>query len=219
MRMNITVNKKEVKSMKRKIALLAGTLLFVLVSCAVITVNIYFPEKDVKEAYKTLEKELMGTDQKTDETKPEGKPESSIRFELVPSAYAQESEVAEKIAEIVKKMPDVVNAYKDMGARIADIDRLRDSGVVGEGNKGVLVVREGTLTPSDKGLFDSENQDRQTVMQGMTKAIIRINRVPENEENLKQVTPQAVEQFASIRRDSAKKGWWIQDANGNWSKK
>lgn len=205
--------------MKRKIALLAGTLLFVLVSCAVITVNIYFPEKDVKEAYKTLEKELMGTDQKTDETKPEGKPESSIRFELVPSAYAQESEVADKIAEIVKKMPDVVNAYKDMGARIADIDRLRDSGVVGEGNKGVLVVREGTLTPSDKSLFDSENQDRQTVMQGMTKAIIRINRVPENAENLKQVTPQAVEQFASIRRDSAKKGWWLQDANGNWSKK
>jgi len=219
MRMNITVNKKEVKSMKRKIALLAGTLLFVLVSCAVITVNIYFPEKDVKEAYKTLEKELMGTDQKTDETKPEGKPESSIRFELIPSAYAQESEVADKIAEIVKKMPDVVNAYKDMGARIADIDRLRDSGVVGEGNKGVLVVREGTLTPSDKSLFDSENQDRQTVMQGMTKAIIRINRVPENAENLKQVTPQAVEQFASIRRDSAKKGWWLQDANGNWSKK
>lgn len=219
MRMNITVNKKEVKSMKRKIALLAGTLLFVLVSCAVITVNIYFPEKDVKEAYKTLEKELMGTDQKTDETKPEGKPESSIRFELVSSAYAQESEVADKIAEIVKKMPDVVNAYKDMGARIADIDRLRDSGVVGEGNKGVLVVREGTLTPSDKSLFDSENQDRQTVMQGMTKAIIRINRVPENAENLKQVTPQAVEQFASIRRDSAKKGWWLQDANGNWSKK
>jgi hypothetical protein len=216
---NLKVNKKEVNSMKRKIALLAGTLLFVLVSCAVITVNIYFPEKDVKEAYKTLEKELMGTDQKTDEKKPEGKPESSIRFELIPSAYAQESGLADKIAEIVKKMPDVVNAYKDMGARIADIDRLRDSGVVGEGNKGLLVVREGTLPPADRNLFDMENQDRKTVMQGMTRAIIRINRVPENEENLKQVTPQAVEQFASIRRDSAKKGWWAQDANGNWSKK
>jgi len=205
--------------MKRKIALLAGTLLFVLVSCAVITVNIYFPEKDVKEAYKALEKELMGTDVKPNEQKPAGKPESSIWFELVPSAYAQESGLADKIAEIVKKMPDVVNAYKDMGARITDIDRLRDSGVVGEGNKGVLVVREGTLTPADRELFDRENQDRKTVMQGMTKAIIRINRVPENEENLKQVTPQAVEQFASIRRDSAKKGWWIQDANGNWAKK
>jgi hypothetical protein len=53
----------------------------------------------------------------------------------------------------------------------------------------------------------------------MAKAIIRINRVPENEQNLKQVMPQAVEQFAAIRRESAKKGWWIQAPDGNWSRK
>jgi len=53
----------------------------------------------------------------------------------------------------------------------------------------------------------------------MGKAIVRINRGPENEQNLKQVMPQAVEQFASIRRDSAQKGWWIQDSYGNWSRK
>jgi len=53
----------------------------------------------------------------------------------------------------------------------------------------------------------------------MARAIIRINRVPENEENLRQVVPQATQQFAAIRRDSAKKGWWVQDSNGNWSKK
>jgi uncharacterized protein YdbL (DUF1318 family) len=205
--------------MKRKIALLTAAFFLVLVSCAVITVNIYFPEKDVKEAYKALEKELMGTDTNLNEQKPAGKPESSIRFEMVASAYAQEAGLAEKIAEIVKKMPDVVDAYKNMGSRITDTDRLRDSGVVGEGNKGVLVVREGTLSPADKSILDQENQDRKTVMKGMAKAIIRVNRVPENEENLKQITPQAVEQFASIRRDDAKKGWWIQDANGNWSKK
>ncbi|MFZ5907581.1 MAG: DUF1318 domain-containing protein [Nitrospirota bacterium] len=205
--------------MRKKIALLTGALVFILVSCAVITVNIYFPEKDVKEAYKALEKELMGSDQETDEQEPEGKPESSIRFGLFPAAYAQEAGLADKIADIVKKMPDVVNSYKEMGARIAEIDRLRDSGLVGEGKSGLLIVREGTLSPDDRKLFDNENQDRKTVMQGMAKAIIRINRVPENEENLRQVMPQAVEQFASIRRDAAKKGWWIQDANGNWSKK
>jgi hypothetical protein len=205
--------------MKSKIALLTAALFFVLVSCAVITVNIYFPEKDVKEAYKALEKELMGTDTNPNEQKPAGKPESSIRFEMVASAYAQEAGLAEKIAVIMRKMPDVENAYQNMGVRLADTDRLRDSGMVGEGNKGLLVVREGTLTPADKSLLDNENKDRQTVMKGMAKAIIRINRVPENEENLKQITPQAVEQFASVRRDDAKKGWWIQDANGNWSKK
>jgi uncharacterized protein YdbL (DUF1318 family) len=201
--------------MKKKGKLIAVALFFIIVSCAVITVNIYFPEKDVKAAYKNLEKELM----KPEEEKPVGKPESLIRFEFISSAYAQEAGLADKISEIVKNMPDVVNAYKEMGARIADIDRLRDSGAVGEGNNGLLAVREKTLTPADKKLVDMENGNRQTVMKGMARAIIRINRVQENEANLNQVMPQAVEQFAAIRRDSAKKGWWIQNPDGNWVKK
>ena len=202
----------------RKIKLLSVMLCFIIASCAVITVNIYFPEKDVKEAYKVLEKELMDTDKKPGETQ-EGKPQSSLGFEFVPSLYAQESGLADKISEIVKKMPDVVEAYRQMGTRIADTDRLRDSGAVGEGNNGLLVEREGSLSPADKNIVEMENANRKTVMNGMARAIIRINRVPENEENLRQVVPQATQQFAAIRRDSAKKGWWVQDSNGNWSKK
>jgi len=205
--------------MKAKFKLTAATLFFIMVSCAVITVNIYFPEKDVKEAYKTLEKELMGPEGKPDEKKSPGKPESSIRFELVPLAYAQEPGLAGKIAEIVKKMPDVVNAYKEMGARISDMDRLRDSGAVGEANNGLIVVREGNLAPADKKLVDMDNENRKTVMKGMARAIVRINRVQESEANINQVMPQATEQFAAIRRDSAKKGWWIQSPSGNWAKK
>jgi hypothetical protein len=205
--------------MKAKVKVLSAVFFFVMVSCAVITVNIYFPEKDVKEAYQNLEKELMSTDKKKDDKKPQSKPQSSIQFEIVTSAYAQEAGLADKISEAVKKMPDVVNAYKEMGARIADTDRLRDSGAVGEGNNGLLVVREGKLTPNDKKLVDMENENRTTVMKGMAKAIIRINRAQESDANMKQVMSQAVEQFASIRIDSAKRGWWIQDAGGNWTKK
>jgi len=211
--------------MKKRIKLASIGLMVIIAACAVITVNVYFPEKDVKEAYKALEKELMTTDQKDGEqkpaTKPEDKPkpESSIRFELVATAYAQEAGLADQIAEHVKKMPDVVNAYKEMGARIADTDRLRDSGAVGEGSDGLLALREKTLSANDKKIVDMENDNRKTVIKGMAKAIIRVNRVPENAENLKQVTPQATEQFAGIRRDAAKKGWWIQDANGNWGRK
>ena len=201
--------------MKRRIQFLTAAIFFMIASCAVITVNIYFPEKAVQEAYKDLEKQLMDSGKQ----KPESKPESLIRFELVKSAYAQDAGLAEQIADVVKKMPDVVAAYKEMGTRISDIDRLRDSGAVGEGNKGLLVVREGPLSPSDKKLVDMENSNRLTVMKGMARAIIRINRVPETEANMNQVMPQAVAQFAAIRRDSAKKGWWIQDPNGNWTKK
>ena len=202
----------------RKIKLLSVMLCFVIASCAVITVNIYFPEKDVKEAYKVLEKELMDTDKKPGETQ-EGPPQSSLGFGFVPSLYAQESGLADQISEIVKKMPDVVNAYRDMGGRIADTDRLRGSGAVGEGKNGLLVEREGSLSPADKKIVEMENANRRTVMNGMARAIIRINRVPENEENLRQVVPQATQQFAALRRDSAKKGWWVQDSNGNWSRK
>ena len=199
-----------------------GILFLMLLSCAIITVNIYFPEKDVREAYKELEKELMtpggqGTEPKS---KPEGKPESSSRFELIASAQAQETGMADNIAQIVRKMPEAVNAYKEMGARLPEIDRLRDSGAVGEGNNGLLAVRDEKLLPPDgRKLVTMENENRRTVMNGMARAIIRINRVPENAQNLKQVQPQAVEQFAGLRRDSAKKGWWIQDPNGNWARK
>jgi hypothetical protein len=165
------------------------------------------------------------TDQKNgkqqQDRKPEAKPgsESSIRFEFISTAYAQEAGMAERIADVVRKMPDVVSAYKDMGARIAETDRLRDSGAAGEGNEGLLVPREAALSPEDRRILDMENENRRTVIRGMAKAIVRVNRVPETPENMSQVMPQATEQFARLRRDAAKKGWWIQDANGNWSRK
>jgi uncharacterized protein YdbL (DUF1318 family) len=206
--------------MRKRVKVLVGILFFIVVSCMVITVNIYFPEKEVKEAYKVLEKELMTPEAEKPEAKPDTKPQSSIEFGLMTSAYAQEPGLSDKIAEIVKKMPDVVNAYKEMGARIADIDKLRDNGAVGEGKNGMLAVRdEKLLSPDQKKLISAENENRKTVINGMTKAIIRINRVPENEQNLNQVMPQAVEQFAGIRRDSSKKGWWIQATDGNWMRK
>ncbi len=208
--------------MNHRVKGIAGILLMGLVSCAIITVNVYFPEKEVKEAYKELEKELMtpGGQGKEPKTKPEGKPEGSSRFELIASAQAQETGMADNIAQIVRKMPEVVSAYKEMGARLPEIDRLRDSGAVGEGNNGLLVIRdEKVLPPDGRKLVAMENENRRTVMNGMARAIIRINRVPENAQNLKQVQPQAVEQFAGLRRDSAKNGWWIQDPNGNWGRK
>jgi len=208
--------------MNNRVKGIAGILFLILVSCAIITVNIYFPEKEVKEAYKELEKELMtpGGPGKEPTSKPEGKPEGSLKFEFISSAYAQEAGLADNIAQIVKRMPEVVNAYKEMGARLPETDKLRDSGAVGEGKDGLLVVRdEKLMTPENRRLVDMENGNRRTVINGMARAIIRINRVPENEVNLKQVLPQAVEQFAALRRDSAKKGWWIQDQYGNWARK
>jgi len=204
--------------MMKSMRIVLITAIAVVASCAVITVNIYFPEKDVKEAYKALEKELMIPEEKL-EPKPEGQPQSRIRFELFSTALAQEPGMADKIAQIIKNMPGVVAAYKDMGARAGETERLRDRGLVGEGNNGLLVTRDRSISPTEQKIVNDENENRRTVMKGMARAIIRINRVPETDANLNQVMPQAVEQFSSLRRDTAKKGWWIQDPSGNWFRK
>jgi uncharacterized protein YdbL (DUF1318 family) len=145
-------------------------------------------------------------------------PGSSLRFDFVAMAYAQAPGLSEKIADIIKKMPDVVNAYKEMGSRMAETDRIRNEGAVGEGNDGMLVAR-GTLSAGDRKIVEMENANRRTVILGMTKAIIRLNRLQETPENIQQVKPQATAQFADLRRDSAKRGWWVQDPGGNWVRK
>lgn len=194
-------------------------LVFVAAACAVITVNIYFPEKDVKEAYRVLEKELMTPGSDEEGQPAPAKPQSRLRLEWAGAAWAQEENLAEKIAETVKRMPDVVEAYRQMGLRLAEIDRLRDAGLVGEANTGLLVPRGGALGPEDSRLVDAENENRKTVIRGMAKAIVRINRQPDTPANIDQVMPQATAQFAAIRRDGARKGWWIQTEDGNWLKK
>lgn len=188
-------------------------------ACAVITVNIYFPEKDVQEAYRALEKELM-TPKGDEQAQPApAKPESRIHLEWTKAAWAEEESLAEKIAETVKRMPDVVEAYRQMGLRLTEIDRLRDGGLVGEANTGLLVPRGEALKPEDSRLVEAENDNRKTVIRGMAKAIVRINRQPETPANVEQVMPQASAQFAAIRRDGARKGWWIQAEDGNWFRK
>jgi uncharacterized protein YdbL (DUF1318 family) len=206
--------------MKKRVSVVTAIFFLTIVSCMVVNVNVYFPAKDVEDAYKMLEQELMTPEEGKPKEIPEGKPESSIKFELVTAAHAEEPALSKKIAEIVKKMPDVVTAYKDIGARLGDLDKMRDSGAVGEGKDGMLAIRdEKLLAPDQKKLIVMLNANRKTIISGMARAIIRINRVPENERNLNQVMPQAVEQFAAHRRDSAKKGWWIQSADGNWTRK
>lgn len=200
-------------------SLLRLLVVFLGAACAVITVNIYFPEKDVQEAYRVLEKELMTPGGEQKEQAEPAKPQTRFRLEWAGTAWAEQENLAEKIAETVKKMPDVVEAYRQMGLRLAQIDRLRDAGLVGEANTGLLVPREGTLGPEESRLVEAENENRKTVIRGMAKAIVRINRQPETPANIEQVMPQATAQFAAIRRDAARKGWWIQSEDGNWSRK
>lgn len=201
-------------------------------ACAIITVNVYFPEKDVKSAYKSLEDELLDPTPQKEESTPAPKPRSRLerrpvlaaagswRIAIVADAFAQE-DLSRRIAEEIKTYPEVLAAYKSLRQKLERLNQLRDQGLVGEGNDGKVVLRAKPpqVKEADIKLIEEENRDREVVINGMAKAIVKLNKQEPSASNLAKVKPQASETFASIRREKAHPGWWIQLPEGTWKQK
>jgi hypothetical protein len=202
-----------------------------LAACAIITVNVYFPEKAVKEAYKSLDDMLLkdgdgkapgavkqpgGSPGVTD-----GKPQSSL-FNLLPAfsfcgvAHAAEN-YGDDLAVELAGMPEVDKAYADMSSRMPRLNILFDTAAVGLTSQGLVTVRDKTkITAQDEQLVNSENQSRKLLVNSMAKAILKITKVQESKAALDQVLGKAAATYADTRREAAKPGWWIQLANGRW---
>lgn len=199
--------------------------------CACVTVNIYFPSKDVEAGVKSLEEELL---KPPPEPSPSSKPKRESHLDpharsallwnrlgvFVAEAWAQ-GDLAQRINEELKSMPEVVEAYGRMAERLREIDRLRSQGLAGEGGNGMLIPRvdRSQVSPADQALMDRENRDRQVVITGIAKAVLKINQQEASGANLERTRPQAAELFANIRRDAASPGWWIQLPGGAWRQK
>jgi hypothetical protein len=213
--------------------LLAG-IFGLLTACAIITVNVYFPEKAVKEAYKSLDDMLLknGADKPPAADVPPGgepaapveKPQSRLfnglsTFSFVGVAQAAEN-YADDLAVELAGMPEVLKAYDEMSRRLPRLTVLFDSGAVGLTSQGLIMVREKSKTNAqDDGLISAENQSRKTVVNSMAKAILKITKVQESKPALDQVLGKAAATYAETKRDAAKPGWWYQLPNNRWLQK
>jgi len=204
-----------------------------LAACAVITVNVYFPEKAAKEAYKSLDEMLLKNGEKapTGEQAPPSqpsaqpeKPQSRLfdelpSFSLVPSAYAADVD-ADALAIELSSMPEVLKAYDDMNRRLPRLNSLFANGAVGLTNQGLISVRDkAKLGPQDDGLVSAENQSRKTVVMSMAKAIMKLNKQKESKAALDQMLGKAAATYADTKREAAQPGWWVQLQNGRWVQK
>ncbi len=203
-------------------------LCFLIVSCATITVNVYFPAEEVRDAYSSLEEEFLEQDSSDESTTddasdtqtvtPTPKPQSKSVYPDEPTvsetkvvvikreisidfsnyAWAQ-GNISQQIAQKIKAMPDVISAYKARAGRQNVIDGMLSQGKVAEGSQGLL-VKKGTLSASETSAFNAENADRKIIIQGMARAIVEINNLAPTQENIDKVLPEAARQFASVRR-------------------
>lgn len=212
------------------VSLLCG----LLTACAFITVNVYFPEKDVKQAYKSLDDMLLKQGEKNapaerapqeDKQKaPEAKPVSllehgnTLSIGFVRNALAEE-DISQKLADELARMPDVQRAYADIKAKIPQLAALRDSGAIGEGNNGSLVVLDKAKLGNNQALVDSINSDRKTIIVAMAKTTLRLTGQKDSGPTLKKALLDAAKTFASVRQEKAKPGWYIQQPDGRWVQK
>ena len=225
-----------------------GKLLFVLIvfqiSCAIVTINVYFPAEEVKDAFKSLEEELLDNPESVEpensspestDINDESNNQSSSKdaltpvitstklistkkiITLVPEVLAQ-SGLANKILNSVKSDPSVIKAYENRNARLGEINKLLTKRLVGEANNGLIAPR-GSLSGSDSNTVNAENKDRTTIIDVMAKKIIEINKLDPTPENINSVKPQAAEQFAAVRREEVPAGSLIQMPNGQWRAK
>lgn len=182
-------------------------LIIALVSC--VTVNLYFPAAEMKKAAdKMVDDEFKGTTP----DKPQqgsGLYDSIKHFSFGPTAAYAAEEV-----DINVSTP-AIRALKDsLKNRFPGLRPYLEKGSIGHNNRGYLEVRDANgLSLKEKAelntLVTAQNKDRKALY----TEILSANKLEQGK------IGQVEKIFADSRREKSRAGWWIQDDNGQWSKK
>lgn len=192
--------------MDKKFSLL---LAFFLTAC--VTVNIYFPAAAVQRAADTIVEETWGGPGKGAKEAPKsGAFVAAKRYAF--AGFASEAFAQE--ADINVSNPAIRALKESIRSRSESIKPFMDKGSVGLNRDGLLAVRttEG-LNLKERAevqqLVEAENRDRESLYAEIAKAN---NFHQDRVADIKRI-------FAKSWSDQARSGWWVQGAQGNWTRK
>lgn len=185
---------------------LAWSALLLAVAC--VTVNIYFPAEELRGAADRIVNEVWSERPAAPEAPPaEPKPPGSSFLWLLQPATAHAAQ------DINVSTPEIRAIKASIKARAGQLFPYLDGGQVGLGHNGMLKLRgtEGLDLRSRAEatrLVQAENSDRQRLYQEIASA----NGFPEKAAEVQSI-------FAESWRQQANKGWYIESANGSWTRK
>ena len=183
--------------------------MLILTGC--LTINVYFPAAAVQEAANQFVDEVQntkGNQPPGEKASPSPTDNHSFLFPLISVAHAEEQDATKINTPVARQILDEMKNYQNA------IAALKDKGVIGESNKGMLVDRNLKSLPlkdrseANRLLATSNGQRMKLYLE-----VIRANNYPE--EKLDEV--QKI--FAKSWRSKAQTGWWIQNEDGSWAKK
>ena len=211
---------------RSKFAPTAASFAAMALLSACVTINVYFPAAEAKEAAKEFVEKVIG-DELPNGAKPEAKPEekdkdggggggmASLLQRIDPlSLVGIGSAHAQGQPDITIKTPAIQAIQSRMASRFdATLRKGFDLGALGFSKDGMIVLRDAaSLELKDRVAMQKavsdDNRDRDAVY----KEIAVANGHADWEKNIRSV-------FARQWVDSARGGWWYQDAGGSWKQK
>jgi uncharacterized protein YdbL (DUF1318 family) len=195
-----------------------------LIVAGCVTINLYFPEKEIKDLAGEIEREVQAKAEA--ENAPDVAPEppaqptapatkenggGSLLGLLLGAtpAYAQQVPEPEATSPAIRKIID------SRAARLAQLNTYKSSGVIGENNKGDVEIRDLAAVTDLRAraevqkLVRAENADREQLYGEIAAA--------------KNVDPSQLglirETYAETLRENARPGDWIQLPDGGWRQK
>ena len=189
-------------------------LLLVLTAC--VTINIYFPSVEAKEAAEKIVDDILGDDAK----QAPGKDDQSMRLRPIEQGFAM------KLIDILIPPAEAAGAVKfdadtpairklqaTMKQRHTQLKGFYQSGAIGFTQDALVAVRDLKLVPLKqrgqlKNLISAENDNRNQLYKEIARAIGH----PEWEKEVRAT-------FSRTWIDNSAAGWWYQNASGAWTQK
>jgi hypothetical protein len=199
--------------MKTGLRVTLATLLLSLGAC--VTINVYFPEAEAREAAEQFVEDVLGEPEAP--APGEGQRQklqagAGWSFDplslLIGTAHAQES------VDVRIDTPAIRAIQERMAGRFQNqLQPHFDSGALGFGNDGLVVLRDATKLPlrdrvGVQELVAEDNRDRRAVYREIAVA----NGHPEWEARIRTI-------FAEEWIANARRGWWYQAGDGSWRQK
>ena len=187
-------------------------LAFFIISCAAITVNVYFPTEAVQDAVGKIIDEIQSEDGPQNKTSNGDK--QSFFQRSVPFRIFGGSTVYADDIDIDLTTPAIRKLIDSLKARNSAIMQFKDKGAIGETNDGKLAIRDmsslgGEEIRTIKRLLRAENNDRETLYKELAAA----NKIDLADiDKVKSI-------FAKTLKSKAKSGHWHHDEKGNWTQK
>lgn len=199
----------------KTIQLVFVTALLLLTAC--VTINIYFPAAEAREAAEKIVDDILGDEARQPAP---GKDDQSMDFRPATRVYAVNlldllippAEAAE-IPKFDADTPMIRKLQASMKQRHAQLKAFYVSGAIGFTQDALVDTRDSSAVPLKqrgqlKNLLSAENNDRNQLY----KEIARANGHPEWEKDVRTT-------FSATWIGNAAKGWWYQNSKGAWVQK